>query len=446
MLAEARSALEQEDFASARALFMLLADLPESQESFQARAYLAYLDYYRGDFETGRIRALSVPRDAPRIARAEAALYASVNLIALNRSADAMRYAFLARNLGRRLPLKTERTDLCFRAQRQLVHVLVARGDYTSAFAEARAAHELARDGTDSRRRGLAAYLLGVVEAATGDRGALMHLREADRAWGGSSHAFGKWLKYFSAMTMRDQEEPVAADQLRLASGMALVWEEPLFELALGHHPKTLEIDGCPADETPFRLATNGILALVSNEPRRALNDLAAATDEFLRLQLVHHGRGAAMGLAAAYIVVGDMRSAMGLLAEHLGALQRMRVTRWPWWHPPIVRRILRFAQERGLHPGYCSLIATSMRHIQPDTETILRVRDLTGRETAVVLAWLSEPGATRRELAERLEISEATLRNHLNSVRRKLGCDARRGLDGIRSRLAEATDRYTGN
>jgi DNA-binding CsgD family transcriptional regulator len=438
-LVQARKAIDREDFRTARQLFSWLADLDAPGIRFRARAYLGYLDYYRGSFEKGLERTLAIPGDAPRLARAEAALYASVNLTGLDRIREALRYAVAARNLARRVPEKSERTDLCFRCHRQLVHILVAHGDYTTAFAEARSAQDLARRTNDPRLRAVAAYLLGLVEAATGDPAAVIHFREADLIWGGRTHAFGQWIKYFWAMALRDAGDPQDADRIRAASGVSLRWDEPLFELALGRQPKYLEIDGSPADQVPLRHATNGLIALVAHAPDRAVADLTLAMEELTRLELFHYARGAAMNLAAAHLALGDRRSATELVSAHLGTFERLHVTRWPWWHPPTVRRVLAYAETLGIHTSFASFIALSMRVPEPDTETILRVRDLTGRETKVVLAWLSAPSSTRRELAERLGMSEATVRNHLNAVRRKLGCDERRGLAGIRSRLAQA-------
>ena len=46
----------------------------------------------------------------------------------------------------------------------------------------------------------------------------------------------------------------------------------------------------------------------------------------------------------------------------------------------------------------------------------------MTGREREIVAALVADAGATARVLAEKLLISEHTLRNHLTSIYDKLG------------------------
>ena len=57
------------------------------------------------------------------------------------------------------------------------------------------------------------------------------------------------------------------------------------------------------------------------------------------------------------------------------------------------------------------------------------RIANLTARESDIVRALLEEEGASGRELAARLRISEQTLRNHFSSIYRKLGIPNRVGL-----------------
>jgi len=57
------------------------------------------------------------------------------------------------------------------------------------------------------------------------------------------------------------------------------------------------------------------------------------------------------------------------------------------------------------------------------------KIASLTARESDIVRALLEEEGASGRELAARLRISEQTLRNHFSSIYRKLGIPNRVGL-----------------
>lgn len=54
------------------------------------------------------------------------------------------------------------------------------------------------------------------------------------------------------------------------------------------------------------------------------------------------------------------------------------------------------------------------------------RISSLTVRERQIVLEMASDAGATTRSVAERLNISEHTLRNHLTSIYEKLGLSSR--------------------
>jgi DNA-binding NarL/FixJ family response regulator len=57
------------------------------------------------------------------------------------------------------------------------------------------------------------------------------------------------------------------------------------------------------------------------------------------------------------------------------------------------------------------------------------RIANLTIRESDIVRALLQHEGASSRELAQSLGMSEQTLRNHFSSIYRKLGIPNRVGL-----------------
>ena len=69
------------------------------------------------------------------------------------------------------------------------------------------------------------------------------------------------------------------------------------------------------------------------------------------------------------------------------------------------------------------------------------RIANLTTRESDIVRALLRHEGASRRELAQGLRMSEQTLRNHFSSIYRKLGIPNRVGLVAFaaRNRLSSA-------
>lgn len=430
------AAEEEESYGDARALFDR-ALLDGGTVAARAQAHLAHLDYYGGRFEAGLNRAESIARAAHGIAACEAHLYASTNAIALNRPHDALAHARAARNLSQHVRERHLRLDLRFRIARQITHVLVARGDYTEAASEAETAAAIGRMLGAPRHLGYCAYLRGYVLAARGDALAITYFREADRHWGGSSRTFGRWLQYLWAMTLRDLGDVAGARNLRLASGIRVPWEEPLFELADGSAATPPNPTNCPADEMPFRLAACGVVHLAAGRTEEARAELLAATREFERCELHHYRRGAAMALAGAELAAGDGKAAAQRLRAELPSLTQLDVRSWAWWYRPVVRRLAEFSLQRGLGAGYWPRLLELMGRGAPAFDHILRARDLTEREIEVVRAWLAEPQRSRAALAAALGVGEASVRAHLNSIRRKLDCDSRRGAAAIRERIA---------
>lgn len=436
-----RAFKEEEQFATSEKLFSWASSTPGSQTAARAEAHLAHLDYYRGNFIRGAERALNIAKTEIGLARAEGALYASVNLIALNRSSEALVRAVEARNSAQRVRDELLRLDVAFRVQRQLVHVYVARGEYRAAQSVAEGASMIARRMDGPRHRGFSAYLHGYVAWARGDASALIHFREADREWGGADRAFGRWLQYLWAMTLRDLGHIAGARNLRAASGVKLSWEEPLFEAAEAREVALPDLQRCPRDELPFRLATRGLLLLLRGLPGPAQDSLANAAAEFERCELHHFRRGAALALAAARIADGATRSAAALLRSESVELERLGVQRWPWWHPEVTQRLATFCLRSGIAPNFWRRF-TSPKAVVPTHEDILRAFELTAREVEVVGTWLQHPTWDRAKLAAHLGIAEASLRNHLNRARRKLGCATQRGARALRARLDELAAR----
>jgi DNA-binding NarL/FixJ family response regulator len=72
--------------------------------------------------------------------------------------------------------------------------------------------------------------------------------------------------------------------------------------------------------------------------------------------------------------------------------------------------------------------VELSRRTVEPPAQDIQkqRISSLTVRERQVVAEMASDAGATSRSVAERLNISEHTLRNHLTSIYEKLGLSSR--------------------
>jgi two-component system, NarL family, nitrate/nitrite response regulator NarL len=72
--------------------------------------------------------------------------------------------------------------------------------------------------------------------------------------------------------------------------------------------------------------------------------------------------------------------------------------------------------------------VELSRRTAEPPVKDIqkTRIASLTARERQIVLEMASDAGATTRSVAERLCISEHTLRNHLTSIYEKLGLSSR--------------------
>jgi tetratricopeptide (TPR) repeat protein len=438
-----RAAEDEQDFEEARRLFERATVFGPPSVRARAEAHLAYLDYYAGRCEPGLARARAAARSGHGIAAGEAHLYASVNAIALNRALDALDEAHAARNFAARVRDRDLRHDLRFRIARQLVHVLVQYGDYSAASAEAETASAIARATGSARHLGLAAYLRGHVCAARGDPGALTFFREADRHWGGSSRSFGRWLQYVWAVTLRNLGNVSGAHNLRLASGIKVPWEEPLFDLAEGSPATPPDAVNCPVEDLPFRRAARGIVFYAQGRLEEAAHELRLAIREFERCEFHHERRGAALGLAAVELAAGELPAAETIVREEVKTLVRQEVRTWPWWYRPAVVRVAKFALTIGVAPSYWRQMIQSADRAEGVLIDVLRSRDLTERQIEVVRSWLAEPQLSRADLGSKLGIGEASVRAHLNVVRRKLGCDARRGAEALRDQISALAGTY---
>lgn len=438
-----RAAEDEQRFVEAQELFERAQRVGDPEIRARAEAHLAYLDYYAGRCEAGLAKARAAARSSHGIAASEAHLYASVNAVALNRALDALAEAHAARNFTVRIRDRDLRQDLRFRIARQLVHVLVQHGDYSSAESEAEAASVIARATGSARHLGLAAYLRGHVCAARGDPLALTFFREADRHWGASSRSFGRWLQYVWATTLRDLGNVAGAHNLRLASGIRVPWEEPLFDLAEGRAPTLPDITNSPADDLPFRQAARGVVFFAQRQLEDAREALGLALREFDRCEFHHERRAVALNLAAVELASGRTEEADRLLRKEVPSLVRQEVRTWPWWYRPAALSLAKRCIEIGLAPSYWRQIVHAVDSSQGVLVDVLHARDLTERQIEIVRAWLAEPDLSRAELGTKLGIGDASVRTHLNIVRRKLGCDGRRGSGAIRDRIAALAGTY---
>jgi DNA-binding CsgD family transcriptional regulator len=429
-----RAAEYEQDFGRARELYDFAITSADQEVAQRATAHLAYLDYFAGNFHAGVRRASSAATGPGKLGRVEALLSLSVNELALNRSSDALSAALAATHGSQQIRLPFLRLDIRFRASRQLVHVLIARGAYRDASAEAERAHAIARRAGGARELGVAAYLRGLVRTSTGQRSGLAYLREADRLWGGRQRSFGRWVRYVWAAALRDQGDLRAAEELRLTTPVKLGWEEPLFELAGGRivEPETA---GRPPDEVPFLNATLGLLRLASGDLAEARVRLKLAIGEFELAELDHYRRGASLTLAAVDLQDRPREAAERIDAE-MTALMRFRIMRWPWWHRPASNRLRAFCLTHGVAVPYWRDLMIMDR--PGDLDSALRSRDLTEREMEAVALWVADPDLSRPVLAQKLGVAEATVRTLLNRARRKLGVSARRGPEALRLRLEE--------
>ncbi len=403
----------------------------------RARALLAYIRYYQGDFPLG-VSDADAALDLARwdgLARAEAHLYASVNLTALNDAVRAEERARKAHDAARNVRPPGLRDDLRFRIARQLTHVLVAAGHYGEGAAQAETAALLARRTRNRRNRGLASYLRAHVAAARGDSAALGYFASAISEWGPNYEGLHRWVRYCVACFHRDIDDVPKAHMYRVASGMRLTWEEPLFDLAEARPSD--EPTPASDDERPFCLATTGLLRFLGPRPETAEKPFTMAAATFEAGGLHHYRRGAALGLAATYARLGRMNLARDIVRDEIIGLERANLVRWPWWHRMVASTL-----------AHTDLGAEAARMFQrclaqpypPHSQGTgpLGVPELSQREREVIVAWLRHPGIDRPQLANMLGISEASVRNHINRVRRKLGVRARRGPEALRLRLDE--------
>ena len=403
----------------------------------RARALLAYVRYYQGDFPLG-VSDADAALDLARwdgLARAEAHLYASVNLTALNDALRAEEHARKAHDAARNVRPPGLRDDLRFRIARQLTHVLVAAGHYGEGAAQAETAVELARRTRNRRNRGLASYLRAHVAAARGDSSALGYFASAISEWGPNYEGLHRWVRYCVACFLRDAGDAPKAHLYRVASGMRLCWEEPLFDLA--DAKPSAEPTPASEDERPFCLATVGLLRFLGPRPETAEQPFAMAIAAFESGGLHHYRRGAALGLAATYARLGRANLARNIVRDEIIGLERANLLRWPWWHRMVASTLAHIDPAAEASRMFQRCLAHGHAHHSQNTDAP-GVPELSQREREVIVAWLGHPGFDRPQLARLLGISEASVRNHINRVRRKLGVRARRGPDALRLRLDE--------
>ena len=152
---------------------------------------------------------------------------------------------------------------------------------------------------------------------------------------------------------------------------------------------------------------------------------------------LHHYRRGAALGLAATYARLGRMNLARNIVREEVVGLERADLVRWPWWHRVVASTLAQTDLGNAAARTFRRCLAQAYPpHSQGNGA--LGVPELSRREREVIVAWLQHPGIDRPQLARLLGISEASVRNHINRVRRKLGVRARRGPEALRLRLDE--------
>jgi DNA-binding CsgD family transcriptional regulator len=121
----------------------------------------------------------------------------------------------------------------------------------------------------------------------------------------------------------------------------------------------------------------------------------------------------------------------------------RHDVRTWPWWYRPAALRLARFCVERGIAPDHWRKLLHSANPGDVPLADLLRARDLTERQIEIVRLWLADPQRSRPALARMLGIGESSVRAHLNAVRRKLGCDRRRGAAALRERIEAIAGSY---
>jgi DNA-binding NarL/FixJ family response regulator len=109
---------------------------------------------------------------------------------------------------------------------------------------------------------------------------------------------------------------------------------------------------------------------------------------------------------------------------------------------PETIRKALRKVREGELWLDRCSTARLFEELLGSEGRLPEgKIANLTTRESDIVRALLRYEGASSRELAQNLRMSEQTLRNHFSSIYRKLGIPNRVGLVAYaaRHRLASA-------
>jgi ATP/maltotriose-dependent transcriptional regulator MalT len=173
----------------------------------------------------------------------------------------------------------------------------------------------------------------------------------------------------------------------------------------------------------PYRFLIRGMLRLAERAYGQAEDALREALREEQAFRVTRAISSARTMLAYALLKRGQMDDAMEVFAPYLEDSAHWDVAGQLMRENPIVQPLLRHAHERNLHKAFAArvleLMGAPLDPLEASGGEALSDRELE------VLRVMAE-GLGNREIGERLFVSEATVKTHVQRIMRKLDAASR--------------------
>jgi DNA-binding CsgD family transcriptional regulator len=173
----------------------------------------------------------------------------------------------------------------------------------------------------------------------------------------------------------------------------------------------------------PYRHLIRGMLRMAERNYAQAEDAFREALREEDGFKVTRAISSARVMLAHALMVRGQAGEAMEVFGPYLEEAETVNSTGWLTRENPVIIPLLRHAHERKIRRAYVEQVLELLGAPIDAVEASGR-EALSGRELEV-LRILAE-GLGNREIAERIFVSEATVKTHVQRIMRKLDADSR--------------------
>jgi LuxR family maltose regulon positive regulatory protein len=285
--------------------------------------------------------------------------------------------------------------------------VNIYRGDFDAADQHAELAESLAK--ASGRVSVILAALRTTVAFTHASRANWQAVNEA-AAWGGNEAIYGQIARNWKLHSLHFQAR--AAFHSGNFEGL-----KQIYDLAMAHNAVE-----APAS-VPYRHVIRGMMRLAEKayaQAEQAFRD-AVRDEEIYKVSMtVVSGR---VFLAYALLTRGRTDEAMSEFTPYIAQCEANHVPGYLMYHNPIIQPLLRQAYERNVHRAFAETVLDALgAPLNPMVAT--GGEPLSDREMEVLLVMAE--GLANREIGERLFVSEATVKTHVQRILRKLDAASR--------------------